>query len=353
MIAPMLAMLRQFRGRFIGDARRIHSNSVCVRDCAARRSYWGAVDYSFGQPCRPKLQAGLDAAVLAGAKDGTDDWATVANNVFNGNVPVNLHLWSVADLHHRRGRGRHRNHLRYGSHASHKGRRDKVDPSHYQRRRVRANRVYDNSCILSLGTGQAVSANSITFNGAPNINLDQCTLRSNTSMRCNGHGGGSVASIAVGTVSGCSNPQPNSPVVPDVYEALATNITPSCGGARPAGTWTPGVPPAGITTSIRAATPSITSADDLTLSGSGFLTGSAPSSDSVIIVENGSLSMANNAAISTKRVAFVLTGNNSYASQINFPNGNGHAATLTLSPPTTQGNPWRGVSLYQRPGFDK
>ena len=61
--------------------------------------------------------------------------------------------------------------------------------------------------------------------------------------------------------------------------------------------------------------------------------------------------MANDANISTKRVAIVLTGNNSYASKINFPNGNGHAATLTLSPPTTQGNPWRGISLYQDPAL--
>ena len=109
------------------------------------------------------------------------------------------------------------------------------------------------------------------------------------------------------------------------------------------------MPPEGITTLNKGAYTEYHVCGNLTLSGSGYLTGNAPATDSVIIIENGSLNMANNAAISTKRVTFVLSGNNSYASQITFPNGNGHAATLTLSPPTNEGNPWRGVSLYQDP----
>jgi hypothetical protein len=50
------------------------------------------------------------------------------------------------------------------------------------------------------------------------------------------------------------------------------------------------------------------------------------------------------------RTIIVLTGNNSYASSINFPNGKGHAATLSLSPPTGS-DPWRGISLYQNPSL--
>jgi hypothetical protein len=45
----------------------------------------------------------------------------------------------------------------------------------------------------------------------------------------------------------------------------------------------------------------------------------------------------------------VLTGNNKSASQITFPNGNGKAATLTLSPPTDPHTPWHGISVYQDP----
>jgi hypothetical protein len=34
-----------------------------------------------------------------------------------------------------------------------------------------------------------------------------------------------------------------------------------------------------------------------------------------------------------------------------FPNGNGHAASLTLSPSTSANNPWQGVALYQDPSL--
>ena len=47
----------------------------------------------------------------------------------------------------------------------------------------------------------------------------------------------------------------------------------------------------------------------------------------------------------------MLSGNNSYASSINFPNGKGHAAALSLSPPTSSSDPWQGVSLYQDPAL--
>jgi hypothetical protein len=90
---------------------------------------------------------------------------------------------------------------------------------------------------------------------------------------------------------------------------------------------------------------------DLTLSGSGALTGAAPASDAVIIIENGKLIMGNSASIQANRVTFVLTGDNTKASSITFPNGNGHAATLSLSPSTGSGNPWRGVSIYQDPSL--
>ena len=51
----------------------------------------------------------------------------------------------------------------------------------------------------------------------------------------------------------------------------------------------------------------------------------------------------------TSRVTFVLTGDNTKASSIEFPNAKGKAATLSFSPPTGLNNPWRGVSVYQDP----
>jgi hypothetical protein len=63
-------------------------------------------------------------------------------------------------------------------------------------------------------------------------------------MNCNGHNGNALASIAVGTVSGCANPEPQSSSLPDIYTVLASNITPmrrKTGGA----TWTAGQNPSG------------------------------------------------------------------------------------------------------------
>jgi hypothetical protein len=48
-------------------------------------------------------------------------------------------------------------------------------------------------------------------------------------------------------------------------------------------------------------------------------------------------------------MAVILTGDNTFASQINFPNGNGKTAKITLSPPLDSTNVWQGVALYQDP----
>jgi hypothetical protein len=46
--------------------------------------------------------------------------------------------------------------------------------------------------------------------------------------------------------------------------------------------------------------------------------------------DDGSLNVPNNASVSALRTAIVFTGNNTYASAINFPTGNGQSASLTL-----------------------
>ena len=90
---------------------------------------------------------------------------------------------------------------------------------------------------------------------------------------------------------------------------------------------------------------------DLTLSGTGNLTGSAPGSDSLIVIENGSLNVTDNASVSVARTAIVMTGDNTVpgTGTVNFPNGNGKEAKLTLSPPLDPSNPWQGVALFQDP----
>lgn len=309
-----------------------------------------AVDYNRALDAQAELQNALDAAVLAGVTDEGEDWSDSAQNAFNanvvwrdvptaepsfdkdedGNVNGTIHVAIPTRL------------VRMLGMAS-------MDLSVSATAAV--TKQEDHSCLLSLDQGSPVSNNSLLFNGAPNVNFNECTIRSNTSIRCNGHSGGSIASIAAGSVSGCSNPQSNATVVPDIYASLASNITATCGASRPGKTWTPGSVPAGVTPINKGSYIEYHICGNLKLSGNGYLTGSAPSTDSVIIVENGNLTIADKSAIQTKRVAIVLTGNNSFPSSIKFPNGNGKAANLSLSPPTDVGNPWRGVSLYQDPAL--
>jgi hypothetical protein len=92
---------------------------------------------------------------------------------------------------------------------------------------------------------------------------------------------------------------------------------------------------------------------DLTLSGSGHLLpgGATPASDSIIVIENGSLNLSNGSSVDALRTTIVLTGNNTVPSAINFPTGNGHSATLNLSGSTGVENPWQGVALYQDPNL--
>jgi hypothetical protein len=210
----------------------------------------------------------------------------------------------------------------------------------------------DNSCILTLDHGQPSSHVSLSLNGAPVVNLAGCSIRSNTSVNCNGHDGSLTSSIAVGSVAACSLPTSSAPSVPDIYAALASNIAMVCGSSRPGVTWTAGSIPLGSaiqTVNARGYT-EYHVCGDLVLTGTGDLIGTpSPTSDSVVVIENGSLTIANNASISTTRTALLMTGNNSYSSAINFPNGNGQSASLTLSAPTGSTNPWQGVALYLDP----
>jgi hypothetical protein len=210
----------------------------------------------------------------------------------------------------------------------------------------------DNACILSYDKGAALTDQGLTFNGAPNVSMSGCSIRSNTSLQCNGHGTGAMASIAAGGAGGCNNPRSNASVVPDIYASLASNITSVC-STRPGTTWTTAtgaVPAAPAVTQVtRTGYTEYHVCGDLTLSGTGTLAGTSTGGDTVIVIENGKITMARDANVQAPRTVFVLTGNNLNPATINFPNGNGHGAVLTVSAPTSTGTPWRGVAVYQDP----
>jgi hypothetical protein len=211
--------------------------------------------------------------------------------------------------------------------------------------------VVDDSCILSLGNSLTVNQDSLTLNGGSNLNLSGCKLRSNTSMTCNGHSGNADASYAAGTVDNkCANPYPNSPVVPDIHAALASNVSKQCGLTSNSVTWTVGGPQPSSPNMITVVNGSVTEyhiCGTLTVSGTGTLLGNA-SADSLLVIENGDLVISNNADVTLTRAGIVLTGS-SGSHTIDYPNGNGKSATLRISTGTANGNPWRGIGIYQDP----
>lgn len=209
----------------------------------------------------------------------------------------------------------------------------------------------DVSCILTRGGGLQITDDSLTFNGSPNVNLAGCSLHSNTSMTCNGHSTNATASIAVGSVTNCSNPQPNSPMVPDIYADIATNISRQCGTASYNLSWSSGSPPPSprMITIVNNGVTEYHVCGNLTLSGS--LTLGQTTADSLLVVENGTLTIDRNADVNLQRMAVVLTGTASTSHKIDFPNGKGHSATLKISPPKQNGNPWQGIAIYQDPAL--
>lgn len=347
-----LASIRSFLGRNHGSVLPMFGLLILPLMGAVG----AAVDYSRANSVKANLQGSLDSALIAGAKDGSSTWMQKALDMFNANVVPHGSVVSAPTFTQTSGGG-------YAGTAQ-----ATLSTAFFGLFGVSSLQISvssavsgpsdgDESCLLTLDHGQQLSHVSLTFGGAPNIVMAGCAIRSNTSMNCNGHSGGANASIAAGTVSSCSNPYGSARVVPDIYTPLADRITKVCGSSRAGLTWTangniparPGL--ITITTSNNYTEYHV--CGDLTLTGSGYLTGTGLTSDSVIVVENGGITLDNRAAIRTDRTTIVLTGNNNFPSSISYPNGNGNSASMILSPSRDPNNPWQGVSIYQDPSLTR
>lgn len=312
-----------------------------------------AIDYSRAGVVKVSIQDALDSALLAGAKDGGSNWNSLAADVFNGILSTKSISYTAPSF------SKSGEYFYVGSVSSSVptavlgvvGINTVPVTANSKATAAEA----DNSCILTLDQGQSKTHVSLTLNGAPVINLSGCSIRSNTSLDCNGHDGNLAKSYASGSAIGCGKPSSNAMVVPDTFAPMAANITKECGTTKTGVTWTPGVIPSGaaLKTVSKSGYTEYHVCGNLTLSGTGDLFGSAPGTDSVIIIENGSLQIGDNAAINAVRTAFVMTGDNNSPATIDFPTGNGKTGTFSVSPPINVGNPWQSVSVFLDPALTK
>lgn len=308
-----------------------------------------AVDYSTAASRRAQLQTAIDSAVVGGVVKPTAQRAGEAGALFSAHsVSVQPGVGAPAFVNEADSifsgavQASVANHVLgvFGRSTTTVHARAKAKPS-----------INDQACILTLGRAMTAGEDSMTFNGASSVDLAGCTLQSNTSMSCNGHTSGATRSLAVGSAGTCDQPVDNAPAIPDIYADLASNIARQCGASAYNVSWSATSRP-GAPRMVTVASGGVTRyhvCGDLTLTGTHELNTSG--GDAILVVENGSVTIQRDAAISMSRMAIVLTGDPARSHTIEFPQGNGQTASLSITPPTDVNDPWRGIAIYQDPAL--
>ena len=212
-------------------------------------------------------------------------------------------------------------------------------------------------CLLALagsGTNPALLSH-----GAPNANLTNCTVMSNTGATCTGHNLQATYGDAHGTNNGCGiSEHSNVPAVSDPYSGLAVNIPANpCttsqyswetkkSGPAASNIWGPG----GVTVTALSDPPTIANhgivCGDLQLTANVSLTTASPGS--VLVIENGQLD-TNGFTLSTNSgsaLTIIFSGTDPSGKYSHYPTGGG---TLNFQAPTS--GTWSGVAIYQDPSL--
>src|SRR4029079_18842802 len=233
-----LFSLNRLSGRFLKHEGAAVAPTFVLTLIPILVSVGAAIDYSRANSMKAVLQSTLDSAILAGAKDGSSFWSQTATTLFQSNFSQK----SAAQLTPT---------FTQDTDGTYKAAVELWVPTavlaiaRINSLKVTANSAAqasapDDSCILTLDHGQSRSHISLILNGAPIVNLTGCSIRSNTSLNCNGHDGNVTKGIAAGTASDCGLPKSYAPTVPDMYLDLAKNITTQCGTSKIGVTWSGG-----------------------------------------------------------------------------------------------------------------
>lgn len=209
--------------------------------------------------------------------------------------------------------------------------------------------------------------NHLQTNGTPDADLSGCVALSNNTMTCNGNGIHSAYAIAENAVSGnCADASPEnnfSNADPDLfpadpYEERASNIPANpCTGATPY----PQFSVQGNSYSVpTAARPTNEIAGTLTgdVNGNVTLCGDVQLKDDVNLADGATL-VIYNGRLDVKGHKFnapsgTLVFSGTAGSYSHFPmdsaNGSG-TGELNIRAPTTDGDPWKDIAIYQDPSL--
>jgi Putative Flp pilus-assembly TadE/G-like len=220
-------------------------------------------------------------------------------------------------------------------------------------------------CLLALASSDTDPA--ILSHGAPNADLTNCTVMSNTGATCTGHNLNATYGDAHGTNNGCGiNEHSGVPTVSDPYSYLASNIPADpCGGSYPSesGKKAGPLPPSNIwgvanasstvtLTNSSTIAPSIGNGivcGDLQLAQNATVTVNTASPGSLLIIYNGGLD-TNGGTLQTNSgsaLTIIFTGSDPAGKyQHTLYNKSG---TLNFNAPTS--GTWSGVAIYTDPSL--
>lgn len=349
----MFSSVKTFFHKFRTDKRASVGMFFAITSTPLMLMGGAAIDYSRALGTAEQLQQALDTATLSGAILALRNREETSVGVFNAALPQ-AKLGAAATSSFRTEDNPHLGSYYYGEASvtipTMVVKVMGIRSITITRKSAAVFGTGDNSCILTRGGALDLEDETTTLNGATNVNLSGCTIRSNNSIKCNGRETGSFRAIAAGNATNCANSTSGAGTVPDIYSSVASNIQNKCGSTNETVNWSSGSLPFSPNVILvpRIGYNEIHVCGTLNISGSGTLAGTSALADTVIVVENGNINVASGAEIAALRTTFILSGEEKKG-QINFPRGNGHSAQLSVSASIGNSNPWAGLAIYQDP----
>ena len=238
MLAPCLAIVQRLCARFHKAADGSVVTLFALSLVPMVGMVGAAVDYSRAANYRAALQQALDGAVLAGARDGTFNWSSIAHSVFNANLKTRIGSTEAPQF-SKNGNGSYSGRVTGAVSASFL----KLVGFSSMALSVQSAAVAPGSpgqfCVLALNRN-AQPALTLTGNASISIRAPDCILQVNSNASGAVYMNGntfinSATNCFVGTLTKVGNasispaPQPNCAPVPDPFANYPRPTVGACG----------------------------------------------------------------------------------------------------------------------------